>query len=329
MQPTKTVIITGGNRGLGYQTSLALAHAGWHVVIASRSPQRNQAAVEQLREESNRQHITALTLDLASLRSVRNFVEVFTAQDLPPLHAVVCNAGVQISSGLQFTEDGYEMTFGVNHLGHFLLVNLLIEQIMTPARIVVVSSGTHIPNHRLARLLQVPPPRFSNAHDLAKPAAPEEASSLIEGAWRYSTSKLCNVLFAYELDRRLKANSRSTAAAPINVYTIDPGLMPGTGLAREAHPAVQWLFSRMVHAARPFVAGIRTPQQSAQDVLRLLTDPVLIAKSGSYYDGRHEVRSSAESYDSAKAQQFWGDSADLAGIQADAMALQRATTGLA
>lgn len=316
MSPQQTVVITGGNRGLGYQTALTLAQtSAWHVLVASRNPQRNQAAITQLRAESGYEHISALTLDLASLASVRAFAKALPQQNLPPLRAIICNAGVQTSNGLRYTEDGFEMTFGVNHLGHFLLVNLLLGQLNRPARIVVVSSGTHIPEHRLARFTQVPVPRYSSAHELVYPDGPVENIAFMEGAWRYSTSKLCNVLFAYELGRRLRAHEQSPSAGPINVYALDPGLMPGTGLARDVPAIVQWIFARIIHAARPFVAGIRTPQRSGQDLARLVTDPALEHTTDTYYDGHEAVRSSAESYDVDKARQFWEDSAMLVGLQ--------------
>ena len=95
-------------------------------------------------------------MDLASLRSVRAFVEDVRGAALPPLHAIVCNAGVQVVSGTERTEDGVEMTFGVNHLGHFALVQGLLDELAHPARIVVVSSGTHDP----AKHTGMPDPRL-------------------------------------------------------------------------------------------------------------------------------------------------------------------------
>lgn len=141
----KTIIITGGNSGLGYECAkhIATSQQGWCIVIAGRSKQKIIEAAKRLEDITPNSQVTALPLDLASLRSVRKFVEEFAAQDLPPLRALVCNAGIQVISDTTFTEDGFETTFGVNHLGHFLLVNLLIKNLVAPARIVVVSSDTH------------------------------------------------------------------------------------------------------------------------------------------------------------------------------------------
>src|SRR5262249_3303476 len=149
--------------------------------------------------------------------SVRAFTDDVRDASLPPLHAVVCNAGLQVVSGIERTADGVETTFGVNHLGHFALVQGLLDVLARPARIVVVSSGTHDPTKPRG----MPPPRYPSAAALAHPAE----SADVDGRRRYTTSKLCNVLYAYELDRRLGDD--------VTVNAFDPGLMPGSGLARD------------------------------------------------------------------------------------------------
>src|SRR5512145_2991742 len=133
----KTIMITGGNTGLGYECakSIAASRQGWQIVIAGRDKQRISDAARRLDDVAPDSQTRALRLDLASLQSIRSFVEAFIAQDLPPLRAIVCNAGVQVVSAPTYTEDGFETTFGVNHLGHFLLVNLLLEYLVAPARV--------------------------------------------------------------------------------------------------------------------------------------------------------------------------------------------------
>jgi NAD(P)-dependent dehydrogenase (short-subunit alcohol dehydrogenase family) len=160
------------------------------VVLAVRDPQRGAAAVQRLGAE---QRCTVMQLDLASLASVRGFLDDSRAGVLPPIRAVICNAGVQVVSGAQSTADGYEMTFGVNHLGHFALVTGLLDTLEAPARIVVVSSGIHDP----ARFTGMPHPRYTSGADPARPPGDLTAE---EGRRRYTTSKLCNLLFCYELD---------------------------------------------------------------------------------------------------------------------------------
>ena len=138
-----TAIITGASSGLGLECARALLRSdpSWHIVLAVRDTSRGAEAVSQLGQP---QRCTVMQMDLASLASVRTFAENVRDACLPPLHAIVCNAGVQVSS-TEWTEDGVEMTFGVNHLGHFTLVQGLLDKLAHPARIVVVSSGTHDP----------------------------------------------------------------------------------------------------------------------------------------------------------------------------------------
>jgi NAD(P)-dependent dehydrogenase (short-subunit alcohol dehydrogenase family) len=144
---TKTAIITGASSGLGLECARALLRSepSWHLLLPVRDPTRGTDAVTELGEP---RRCTVMPMDLASLTSVRAFTQSVRDADLAPLHAIVCNAGVQVVSGTEWTHDGVEMTFGVNHLGHFALVQGLLDELAHPARIVVVSSGTHDPTKR-------------------------------------------------------------------------------------------------------------------------------------------------------------------------------------
>jgi light-dependent protochlorophyllide reductase len=308
----QTVIITGGNANLGYECAKAIAQRGdgWHIVIAARDAARGQAAVAQVIAATGHRQIEALPLDLAALRSVRDFAAAFAARDLPPLRAVVCNAGIQTSTRDQRTADGFELTFGVNHLGHFLLVNLLLPHLARPARVVVVSSGTHDPGKTLARLIGIKPPRYTTAHELAYPPQIPGMQITQLGTMRYSTSKLCNLLFAYELVRRLEAGGKSG----ITVNAFDPGLMPGTGLARD-YGAVRRFFW---HNIMPLMANrlpeVSTPARSGAALARLVVDPGLANATGKYYVIEKERPSSGESHDRAKAADLWATSLKLTGL---------------
>ena len=195
----KTVIITGGNTGLGYECAKNIAgnnKGDWHIILACRSPEKAASAVKRLVNESGNKQIEAMELDLASLASVRQFAREFTERQLPPLHSIVCNAGLQVVRGTTYTKDGFETTFGVNHLGHFLLVNLLLKDLKSPARIVFVSSDVHDPTKKTP----IPPPVFQDAELLSHPKPDAKNANLgTIGRTRYSTSKLCNILCAYEL----------------------------------------------------------------------------------------------------------------------------------
>src|SRR6266567_658884 len=169
----QTIILTGGTSGLGYAYahSLAASHPDRFVVLASRNQLQGERAVNKLRHATGNRHIEWMSLDLASLVSVRSFVREVIARDLPPLHAVICNAGLQVVSGTTYTQDGFETTFGVNCLGHFLLVNLLLRHLVAPAQIVFVSSGVHYPGSQdiMSRLTGVTPPRYRDVRALAWP----------------------------------------------------------------------------------------------------------------------------------------------------------------
>ncbi len=144
----RTAIVSGGNGGLGYHCARAIAAASpqWHVIIASRDHVKSKEAERSIIAQTGNSQVAAMELDLGSLDSVRRFVADFAARALPPIGAFVCNAGIQNVSAITYNEDGYETTFAVNHLGHFLLVNLLLRHLDDRARIVVVSSGTHNPD---------------------------------------------------------------------------------------------------------------------------------------------------------------------------------------
>ena len=207
----RTVIITGANAGLGFECarSLLASDPSWHLVLAVRDTARGADAVTRL---GHPDRCTVIELDLASLNSVRSFADKLRGAGLPALHAIVCNAGLQVVSGTELTADGVEMTFGVNHLGHFALVQRLLDTLESPARIVVVSSGTHDPVKRTG----MPSPRYTTAADLAHP----QPTAPADGRRRYTTSKLCNVLFAYELDRRLGHGERGITVTAFDLSLI-------------------------------------------------------------------------------------------------------------
>ncbi len=246
----RTAIITGANSGLGLECARALLRrdGDWHVALAVRDPARGADAAPELNAP---ERCKVLALDLASLRSVRQFVQSYPQADLPPTHALICNAGIQLVSRTEFTEDGIELTFGVNHLGHFALVTEMLAQLARPARIVVVSSDTHDPSRRTG----MPAPRYESAAVLAQP--PVDAAHA-DGRRRYTTSKLCNVLFTYELARRLQGDE-------VTVNVFNPGLMPGSGLARD-YSGIQrfaWRFVMPVLRVLPQVSSTSSVGQPA------------------------------------------------------------------
>jgi NAD(P)-dependent dehydrogenase (short-subunit alcohol dehydrogenase family) len=317
----QTIIITGGNSGLGLACAKALLmdKAPFYIIIACRDTERANAAVEELRKVSfNGSKVASMALDLASLASVHAFATALKQQlntgVLPSLHGIVCNAGTQ--GAKKFTLDGFEMTFGVNHLGHYLLVKLLMPLLSKPARIVVVASGTHdlAQMEALPSFTRVPGPAWNLTTELAKGTLGVEAANDDEYAnmgRRYATSKLANIYFTYGLAQRLPEQ--------ITVNAFDPGMMPGTGLAREYSSLMRFVWFSLMPKILPLmrfllVKNIHTPKASGTAMARLVTDPGLATTNGKYFEGLKEIRSSVESYDQSRADELWESSASLTDI---------------
>ncbi|MBE9047178.1 SDR family NAD(P)-dependent oxidoreductase [Pleurocapsales cyanobacterium LEGE 10410] len=307
----KTVIITGGNSGLGYCCAQKLAQdPSWYIVIACRNLEKAQRAVKRIQEIGNSQQIEAMTLDLASLASVRSFTAKFAGSNLPPLSAVICNAGVQFIQRQTYTQEGFDTTFGVNHLGHFLLVHLLLKQLVAPARIVFVSSDTH----DSSKTTGMPAPYWRDPQLMAYPEQDpilKNKNIGIVGRTAYTTSKLCNILCAYELSRRLQQQGKSTASQPIAVNVFNPGLMPGSGLAQDYTPVAKFVWHNILPILSKFIPNVNTIEQAGTALARLIADPELAGVTGKYFSGFEMTNSSTESYDQEKARQLWNASVEL------------------
>ena len=195
----RIALITGANVGIGRVTAIELAKAGYRVIIAGRSLARTQPILDDIQALPGNRPALFLPLDLSSLASVRACAAAFADLNLP-LHLLVNNAGVAGARGL--TVDGFEMTFGVNHLGHFLLTQLLLPHLIAaaPARVVTVASRAH--------------KRTTGIHweDVRRP------THSMTGIREYANSKLANVLFSAELAKRLKGTQVST-------YSLHPGVV--------------------------------------------------------------------------------------------------------
>ncbi|GAA3361818.1 SDR family NAD(P)-dependent oxidoreductase [Saccharopolyspora gregorii] len=180
--------------------------------------------------------VTTLTLDTSSLASVRAAVTQFrtmlVSREVSELDAIVCNAGGRFDGDVSYSPDGYEMTFATNCLGHFLLVELLFPSLSEKGRVVYTASGTHDWDSTDGRLVgaTVEP----DAAALATNG--KDGGKALSAGKRYSTSKLCTVMYAYELDRRLR-RSRSSVSS----IAFDPGSVPETGFLRDMPRPVQWV----------------------------------------------------------------------------------------
>ncbi|MCL4790588.1 MAG: SDR family NAD(P)-dependent oxidoreductase, partial [Gammaproteobacteria bacterium] len=249
-------------------------------------------------------------LDLGSLRDIRRFTQHF-AQSGHSLHALVCNAGVQNGTLGARTADGHEQTFGINHLGHFLLVNLLLPRLAAGGRIVTVSSAAHDP----ARRTGLPRPRLTDARLMAHPETDPELDTdpALAARRAYATSKLCNLLFTHELARRL-----ATSGNAITVNAFDPGFMPGTALSRSMTPMPRFLFQHLLAPLGRLLPGITSPEQSGAGLARLVEDPALTRVNGGYFTGSGAATPSIESRNVEKAAVLWRQSAELVGLTPEA-----------
>jgi len=316
-------LLTGGNSGIGFEAARALARAGWRVVIASRNRAASAEAVRRLERESGAGCAEELGVDLAAPASVRALAKEVVARGLS-LQALVCNAGLQMNHGPQRTADGYELTFAANHLGHFLLVNLLLERLAPAARIVIVSSGVHDP----AQFTGMPKAAIGDFAVLAATGGPDP--DRFDGRLAYVNSKLCNVWFAYELDRRLSVWASGSGAKRITVNGWEPGLVPGSGLARDYPAAARlvwnWVLPGVTRALHPFVPGLSTLGLSGRALARMVLDPALAGVSGKYFPATarwREAPSSRDSYDAGRAFELWEASARMTRLSANDSVLAR------
>lgn len=302
----RTVVITGANVGIGFATAKFLAaRPDWHVVLACRNEWKAKAAIDAIRQAHSIARVSFAPLDLFSLASVRNLPLTLEAMEIPPVSGLVLNAGGinMKAKSLEFTEDGYERTFQLNFLGHFLLANLLIERMTPPARIVFVSSDLHDP--AATKMGKLMPPRYGPVQDMACGTG---TAAKLQAMARYGTAKMYAMMVAYELDRKLRSMKK-----PITVNSWSPGVVPTTQAGRNMNPIMKKIIT-----SRSFVnfmgSHLSTEEEAAQALGGLVIDAKYSNVSGRYFDGFREVPSSAESRNESKAQAVWEQSARLAGL---------------
>jgi NAD(P)-dependent dehydrogenase (short-subunit alcohol dehydrogenase family) len=324
--PDGIVLVTGGNSGIGFECARELARRGARVLIASRNHGASEEAVRRIARESGEGRASALPLDLGSLDGVRAFAKEIEARDLP-LRALVCNAGLQMNRGPKLTPDGFETTFAVNHLGHFLLTHLLLARLLAnaPARIVVVSSGVHDP----AMKTMMPHPAITDFEVLAATGGPSPVT--FDGRVAYVNSKLCNLWFTYELVRRLEAAGLASDARPLSVNAWEPGLVPGSGLARDYPAPLRFLWNNvgpaLARVLSPRYPTINPAEKSGAALAQLVLDPALERSSGGYYPSHSrwaKAPSSQASYDAARARRLWEASVRMTGLEPGESPLARA-----
>jgi retinol dehydrogenase 12 len=251
----RTFLVTGGNTGIGRPTATSLARRGGRVYLACRSPDKGRAAAAAIAAAADSDAVEFIPLDLADLASVRACAQEFLARD-EPLHGLINNAGVAGQRGL--TADGFELAFGVNHLGHFALTTALLGRLAesAPARVVTVASDAHFQ---------------AKGVDFA---AARRRTASVTGMPEYAVSKLGNVLFSAELARR-------TAGQGITCYSLHPGVVASDIWRRVPWPIRPLMKMRMI-----------SPDEGAQTTLYCATSDEVATASGRYYERCREREAS-------------------------------------
>jgi NAD(P)-dependent dehydrogenase (short-subunit alcohol dehydrogenase family) len=279
----KLAVITGGNTGIGYETAKALALLKAEVIVTVKSDDKGVEAVKKLRRETGNYRIDYILLDLASFNSIHNFVNEFRKRG-QNIDFLINNAGVfQLIAPRKLTEDGFELQFGVNHLGHFLLTNLLLKDnlIADGARVVVLSSGAHYDGK-------------INFDDL-------NGAQKFSGFESYSQSKLANVLFARELDRRLKEQGKN-----ITAVSCHPGIVV-TNMFVGHH--IPWYSSLLVSPiAYPLSKSVK---QGAQTSLYCALALDVTNHGGEYFSDCKVKKPSDAALDGNLAKKLWEVSEQL------------------
>lgn len=273
----KVFLVTGANTGIGRATVVDLARRGAAVVLACRSEERTRPVLDELREiAADPERIRFVALDLASFASVRRAADAFRELDLP-LDVLINNAGLAGHKGT--TEDGFELTFGVNHLGHFLLTALLADKLIAaaPARVVTVASKAHY-----------------RAKGIDYEAVRTRTSSMT-GLSEYGVSKLANVLFSAELGRRLGDRGVST-------YSLHPGVIASDIWRRLPGP--------LRGLARAFM---KSNEEGAQTTLHCACSDAAASETGLYYSDAAVKRPSRLAGDLDLAAELWTRSAEWVG----------------
>ncbi|KAG7321731.1 hypothetical protein KOW79_014589 [Hemibagrus wyckioides] len=281
----RTAVVTGANTGIGKATALDLARRGARVILACRNQEKAEAAAYDIRKETGNMAVLFMHLDLASLKSVRDFAETFLKTE-PRLDLLINNAGLMAAGK---TEDGFGMVFGVNHLGHFLLTLLLLDRLKAsgPSRIVNVSAKLH-------RLGSVDFNTLNTHKDLVT------GQSIWHSFMAYCHSKLCNVLFTRELANRLEGSS-------VTCYSLHPGVV-ATEFGRNINI---WMRLPMLIISKLFFL---TPEGGAQTTLHCALQEGLEPLSGRYFDccALHKVSDMAR--DDGLAKKLWEVSERMCGL---------------
>lgn len=272
----RTYVVTGANAGIGRVTARELARRGATVILACRSEDKTRPVIDDIRALAGHDRVRFVELDLASLASVAACAD--RLRDEGPIHGLINNAGLTATQGDR-TADGFELTFGVNHLGHFALTLRLLDRLSEGrARVVNVSSKSHY-----------------DADDIDFAALRQPTQTRV-GLREYAVSKLCNVLFTREAARRF-------ADRGVTTYALHPGVIASEIWRRVPQP-FRWIMTRFM----------RSVDDGAATTLYCATDPALAEHSGRYYDDCAERKPSRPARDDQLAAALWTRSCEWTGL---------------
>ncbi|KAI1902117.1 hypothetical protein AGOR_G00041410 [Albula goreensis] len=275
----KTVLITGANTGIGKETARDLAKRGARIIMACRDMGKAEAAQKEIIEDSKNQNVVIRKLDLSDTKSIKEFAEVINKEE-KQVNILINNAGIMMCP-FSKTVDGFEMQFGVNHLGHFLLTHLLFDLIKrsAPARIINLSSMAH--SWGTIKLDDI---NSEKGYDDRK---------------AYGQSKLANILFSRSLAKRLQGTG-------VTVYAVHPGIVQ-TELGRHLNTPLKVAFT----IVKPFT---KTAVQGAQTSIYCAVTPELANESGLYYSDCAQASCTRAARDDEMAQKLWELSCQMLGI---------------
>ncbi|XP_013405569.1 retinol dehydrogenase 12 [Lingula anatina] len=305
----RVIIVTGANSGIGYEVARYLCEGGNNVILACRDETKGNDAVQKIQSENPHALATFMQLNLSSMESIRKFVEDFHATK-KKLHVLVCNAGVCAAASDRVrkeTADKFELTMGTNHLGHFLLTNLLLDDLKKAgaesgdARVVMVTSEAH--NMDVARKRNPPlVPLDMDNFMLTKYGTYNSMQA-------YKDSKLANVMFAYELAKQLEGTG-------VTANAVCPAAnVPTTNFLRNENMVQRFFMKWVLHRALRFTHTTRTIGQAAQAVVNAATNEELKGVTGKYFLETTEHQSSAESLDEEVQKKLWNMSAGLVKLE--------------
>jgi retinol dehydrogenase 12 len=275
----KVCVITGGTDGIGKAAAQGLAHLGAKLLIHGRDPEKGARAVAELRARSQNPAVEFLPADFSSLADVRRFAATVTAHT-PRIDVLINNAGGMFAKR-NLSQDGYEMTFAVNHLAPFLLTHLLLDTLKSGGQTRIVTTASDA--HRSGAI------RFDDL----------QASRKYSTMRVYGTSKLANILFTRALAKRL-------AGTPVTATCLHPGFVR-TSFGRNLSPVARPIFRLLSRLAR-------SPEKGAETVVYLAASPQVQGASGGYYFDCKLTQPSPAAQDDTVAEQLWSVSEKLVGI---------------